>query len=107
MIKSAVDLVEPAVHFTEFTVYLIELLFCFRLEREQVLVRALDLLTQESERAFEFAHAALQIANLGFDAHRCRVSATKRNSVTLKQATIRIPGRISMLPRCRRVATPA
>ena len=30
---------------------------------------ALDLLGQEAERAFDFADAGFQIANLGFDVH--------------------------------------
>ena len=62
MIKSAVDFVEPAID-------LVEPLLRFRLKCEQVLMHAFDLLRQESERAFDLAHAALQIANLGFDVH--------------------------------------
>jgi hypothetical protein len=33
-------------------------------------VNVLDLVGQESERAFKFAHATLEIADLGFDVHR-------------------------------------
>src|SRR6266545_5981251 len=69
-VEAPIDLVEPAIDFVESAVDLVESLLRSRLEREQVLVNALDLLGQEPERAFDLADAALQVTNLGFDIPR-------------------------------------
>src|SRR5262245_45875165 len=61
-VETPLDLLEAAID-------LIKALLCLRLESEQVLVDALDLLREKSKRAFELAHPALEIANLCLDIH--------------------------------------
>src|SRR5262249_1058980 len=56
-------------HPVETAIDLIKSLLCLRLEGEQVLVDPSDLLGEKFGRAFELAHAALEIANLCLDLH--------------------------------------
>src|SRR5215211_3926707 len=60
---------------------LVESLLRSSLKGEQVLVHALDLPGEESERALELADAAFQFANLSFDVHRHGKSLSQRVSM--------------------------
>src|SRR3990172_4912363 len=53
----------------EASVDLAELLFGFGLKAKEAAVHALDLLHEESERAFKLAHAAPKIADFRLDIH--------------------------------------
>src|SRR5581483_4693392 len=65
----AVQAIETAVVLLQFLIDPVEPFFSPRLEGQQVLVDVADLAREETERAFQLADAALEIANLGFDVH--------------------------------------
>src|SRR5205814_2316264 len=78
-VEAAVDLVEASVNRCELLIDRVELLLCLRLECQQVLVHALELPRQESERALNFADTAFQVPNLGFDIHGHEKSLSQKS----------------------------